>query len=368
MRFILCMGLRETRAAWKRLLFFFACIAIGVGAIVALRSVIQSVRQVLSGEARTLLAADVRVSTDRPWSERAETIIDRRLAEAAVDARTDTIEMATMVRPADEGRRVTRMVELRAIGPEFPLYGTIEMEDGRPYRFDALADYGVLVRPELLVQLGVAVGDRLVIGRQPFTIRGVVMREVGQPPGAFSLGSRVLIDRAAIEPTGLLTFGSRARRQILVRLDEGAIDDLVARLREDLRDEFVTVRSFRMTEDRIGDNLQRAENYLSLIGLVIVILGGIAVSSVMRVFVQQKIRAIAIIKCVGGTTRQILAIYLLQALALGLAGSLLGIVLAALGIRAVPPELMRVTRSPPRTRTATAVRRGMAMGSASPPL
>ena len=346
MRFILGMGLRETRAAWKRLLFFFACIAIGVGAIVALRSVIQSVRQVLSGEARTLLAADVRVSTDRPWSERAEAIIDRRLAEAAIDARTDTIEMATMVRPADEGRRVTRMVELRAIGPEFPLYGTIEMEDGRPYRFDALADYGALVRPELLVQLGMAVGDRLVIGRQQFTIRGVVMREVGQPPGAFSLGSRVLIDRAALEPTGLLTFGSRARRQILVRLDEGAIDDMVARLREDLRDEFVTVRSFRMTEDRIGDNLQRAENYLSLIGLVIVILGGIAVSSVMRVFVQQKIRAIAIIKCVGGTTRQILAIYLLQALALGLAGSLLGIALAALGIRAVPPELMQYGGAP----------------------
>src|SRR3989304_4791263 len=116
------MGLRETRAAWKRLLFFFACIAIGVGAIVALRSVIQSVRQVLSGEARTLLAAD-------------------------------------------ERRRVTRMVELRAIGPEFPLYGTIEMEDGRPYRFDALADYGALVRPELLVQLGLAGGGRLGGGR-----------------------------------------------------------------------------------------------------------------------------------------------------------------------------------------------------------
>ena len=70
MRFVILTALRETRAAWKRLIFFFVCIAIGVGAIVALRSVIQSVRQVLGGEARTLIAADVLISTDRPWGAR----------------------------------------------------------------------------------------------------------------------------------------------------------------------------------------------------------------------------------------------------------------------------------------------------------
>ena len=48
MRFVLMTALRETRSAWKRLIFFFICIAIGVGAIVALRSVIQSVRHVLA--------------------------------------------------------------------------------------------------------------------------------------------------------------------------------------------------------------------------------------------------------------------------------------------------------------------------------
>ena len=67
MRFVLMTALRETRSAWKRLIFFFVCIAIGVGAIVALRSVIQSVRHVLATEARSLMAADIFLSTDRPW-------------------------------------------------------------------------------------------------------------------------------------------------------------------------------------------------------------------------------------------------------------------------------------------------------------
>ena len=80
MRFVLMTALRETRSAWKRLVFFFVCIAIGVGAIVALRSVIQSVRQVLSSEARSLMAADIFISTDRPWQSGTPERIASRVA------------------------------------------------------------------------------------------------------------------------------------------------------------------------------------------------------------------------------------------------------------------------------------------------
>ena len=82
MTFVLRMAVRETRASWRRLLFFFVCIAVGVAAIVALRSVIQSVRDVFGSEARTLIAADVLISTTRDWTPEARATIDRRLAEA----------------------------------------------------------------------------------------------------------------------------------------------------------------------------------------------------------------------------------------------------------------------------------------------
>ncbi len=87
---------------------------------------------------------------------------------------------------------------------------------------------------------------------------------------------------------------------------------LVRTLRADFRDEFVNARSYRSTDDQIGRDFDRAENYLSLVGLIIVILGGIAVSSVTRVFVLQKIRSIAVLKCLGARTRQIIAVYVLQ--------------------------------------------------------
>jgi putative ABC transport system permease protein len=335
MTFVLRMALRETRASWRRLLFFFVCIAVGVAAIVALRSVIQSVRSVFGTEARTLIAADVLISTNRDWSATTRQTIAARLREAGSTEQTESIETPTMVRPVDPGKSVTRMAELRAVQPGFPLYGTLDLDSGR-YSHELLRNKGALVRPELLTALGIAVGDQIVIGKESFTIRGVIRNEPGRRVGDFSLGPRILIDFADLEATGLLTFGSRARRVMLARVADAQIQPLLTALRADFKDQFVNARSYRSTDDEIGEDFDRAENYLSMVGLVIVILGGIAVSSVTRVFVLQKMRSIAVLKCVGARSGQIIAVYMLQVMALGLAGSLLGVVLARLAVAAIP--------------------------------
>jgi putative ABC transport system permease protein len=334
--FIFRMAARETRSSWRRLMFFFICIAVGVAAIVALRSVIHSVRGVFGREARSLIAADVLISTNREWAPTVRATIEQRLAEGGALERTETLETPTMVRPTDQSRISARMVELRAIESGFPLYGTLDLESGAPYTHALLKGQGALVRPELLTALGVKVGDQITIGQTAFTIRDVIRNEPGRRVGDFSLGPRVIIDYADLPATGLLTFGSRARRVLLVKAPEQNIDSLVTALRADLKDEFVNARSFRGTDDEIGRDFDRAENYLSLIGLVIVILGGIAVSSVTRVFVLQKMRSIAVLKCIGARSTQIITIYMLQVMTLGLAGSLFGVALAALAIASIP--------------------------------
>ena len=159
MSFVVRMAVRETRASWRRLLFFFLCIAIGVGAIAALRSIIQNVRGALGGQARTLIAADVLVSSGAPLSPAVRKALDARAAAAGTTGRTESIETATMVRPADPDKAVARMVELRGVQPGFPLYGTLQLRGGMAYRPDLLRNRGALVRPELLTQLGVRQGD-----------------------------------------------------------------------------------------------------------------------------------------------------------------------------------------------------------------
>ncbi len=336
MMFVLRMALRETRASWRRLLFFFICLALGVGAIVTLRSVIQSVRSVVAGEARVLIAGDVVLTTGRAWTDEDRAIVERWLRPSAgVEAHTASIETATMVRPADSDKPTARMVELRGVEPGFPLYGRVRLRGGGTYSHALLQDRGALVRPELLTQLDVGVGDGILIGGQTFTIRGVIEGEPGARAGGFSLGPRVLVDRAAMEATDLLGYGSRARHQRMLRVAPGRVEHVERELRRAFRNEFVSVRSSRSTESDIGEDLERSENYLSLVGLVVLVLGGIGVSSVTRVFVEQKLKSIAVLKCVGARTAQVLGVYLLQVMSLSLAGSLLGVVLARATLEAL---------------------------------
>ena len=336
MTFVLRMALREIRASWRRLLFFFICIAIGVGSIVALRSVIQSVRGALSSEARALLGADLRVSSNNPFTAPVRDALAREQRAGRITGQSESVELGTMVRPAAEGRSGTRMVELRAVDAGFPMYGTLRLQGGRPYDHAMLRGRGALVRPELLAQFDLALGDSILIGEAPFEVRGVIASEPGRRIGAFSLGPRVLIDVADLPATGLLAFGSRVNYQVFLRVPDAALEPLGADLRSAFANEFVGLRSYRRTEDQMGEDLVRAENYLSLVGLVVLILGGIGVSSVTRVFVQQKIRSVAILKCVGGTSAQLLAVYMAQVVLLGLSGAVLGVAMAAAAVAAVP--------------------------------
>ena len=364
MTFVIKMALREIRASWRRLLFFFVCIAIGVGSIVALRSVIQSVRTALAGEARALLSADLMLSSNNPFTPTVRAAVQREMAAGRIIDQGSAMELGTMVRPAEEGKSGTRMVELRAVQRSFPMYGTLRLRGGQAYSHQLLQNRGALVRPELLAQFGLDVGDRVAIGNATFEVRGVILSEPGRRVGAFSLGPRVLIDLADLPATGLVAFGSRVNHQWLLRVPDAALESVNADLRKEFINEFVGVRSYRRTEDQMGEDLLRAENYLSLVGLVVLILGGIGVSSVTRVFVQQKIRSVAILKCLGGTWLRLLAVYIAQVVLLGIAGSLLGVALAAAAVAAVPAfageavQMLRVDYG----LTASAVAQGVAVG------
>lgn len=366
--FFVRMAGREVRASWRRLVFFFICVAIGVGAIITLRSIVQSVRGTIVGQARTLLGADVVISTNRPWDPQLREDIETRLSEYPIAGRSELIETSTMARPGGEKPDgAARMVEVLAVDPAYPLYGAVKMgpESGGESAYGAslVAGRGALVRPELLTQLNMRIGDRVLLGGEAFTVRGTVTEEPGSRTSAFSLGPRVIVSRADLEASGLLAFGSRARYRLLLRVPgEAAAGRLSRAIREDFRDRYVSVRWYRRTEEAIGEDLQRAEDYLSLVGFVIVVLGGVGVWSVTRVFLQQRLRAIAVLKCLGATSRQVLATYLLQSLLLGLSGSAFGVALAAAALAAVPDRLIEAVAGAHLALTWQAILQGVAIG------
>ncbi len=327
MNFIFNLTRREIRSSWRRLLFFFLCIAIGVGSVVALRSLVQNLSRSVGGDARALLTADFEVSSTNDFSPVEIEKIELVLAESKiVEARNEALTTSAMAKPTDPLNESFKAVELKGIEPPFPLVGDFVLTGGKPFDFKLLENGGAVVAPVLLDDLNVKVGDKIHIGEAEFQIRATFDSEPGGTDG-FRLGARVFVEKKAFDEIGVTRGGARIRRRILYRTSDNPTG-LVTSLREALKGTILTVRSYREQQENLSEQFEKTENYLSLTGLLILVLGGVGVWNVARVFVEQKRKSVAVLKCLGASGTKIITVYLLQILTLGFAGSLFGIVLA----------------------------------------
>jgi len=327
MRFIFNLTRREIRSSWRRLLFFFLCIALGVGAVVALRSLIQNLTGAIGTDARALMTADVEVNSTNDFSPAELAKIEEAVnASGIVDGRNEAITVSSMARPVDPNNPNVKFVELKGIEPPFPLVGNFELDGGQPFNFGFLENHGALVARILLEDLQVNIGDKIWIGEGEFEIRGSFDQEPGGTSG-FRIGARVFIEKKAFDDAGITKNASRVRRRILYRTTDNPTE-LVNALRETLKGTVISVQSYRETQENLGAQFTRTENYLALTGLLILVLGGVGVWNVARAFVDQKRKSVAVLKCLGASGNRIITVYLLQILTLGLVGSVFGVVLA----------------------------------------
>lgn len=330
MAFILNLTWREIRSSWRRLIFFFLCIALGVGSVVYLRSMISNLTRSVGTSARELMTADIDISSTSDFSPaelgRIEAVIS---GSNIIDGRNEVITTTSMARAADPSNTAVKFVELKGIEGEFPLVGDFILSDGRRADAAELENGGAYAAEIVLEELNVKVGDRIKIGTAEFDIRGSFDREPGGTSG-FRLGGRVFISKKAFEEAGIAQNASRVRRRILYRTTEEPTE-LVRRLRDALKDTTISVQTYRETQENVDRQFVRTENYLSLTGLLILVLGGVGVWNVSRAFVEQKRQTVAVLKCIGASGGRIVAVYVFQIAILGLAGSGFGVLLAQLG-------------------------------------
>src|SRR5947209_285316 len=136
MKFIFNLTRREIRSSWRRLLFFFLCIALGVGSVVVLRSLIQNFTKVVGNNAGASMRADLEVTSTNEFSPTEIAKIEETTAKSSiVDGRNETITNALMARPVDPANENIEFIELKGIEPPFPMVGTFNLSDGQPFDF-----------------------------------------------------------------------------------------------------------------------------------------------------------------------------------------------------------------------------------------
>jgi len=333
--FVLRMAWRESRGARRRLGLLTGAVAAGVAALVAVNSFAANLRDSVSAQAQALLGADLSLGSRKPFSPRVEALLDS-LENGGSSARVTSFNAMAFV-PRSEG---IRFVEVMAVEPGWPFYGTIGTEPAGAWA--ALHEGGqALLDPTLLTALNARIGDTLALGEARLVIHGTVTSVPGNVAAAAAFSPRVYISAGDLESTGLIRFGSRVDYEVFLKLaDPARAGPLAKTYRTPLRPERVRIQSVEDNRDDLRDTLTRMGHYLGLVALIALLLGGLGVASAVHVFIRQKLDTIAVLRCLGATAPEIFVIYLVQALVMGGLGSVVGALLG-LGVQQVLPSLLQ---------------------------
>jgi putative ABC transport system permease protein len=325
-------------------------VAIGVAALTGVRGFSSAFRVTLLLRARSIMAADIAARTYMPPTPNELAGIEALRAEGNDESPvTELLSMASAATAMDP-----LLVSVKAVDPaKYPFYGAVVLAPAMPLT-QALTDSTVGVGEDLLLRLHLHVGDSIKLGTREFKIAAAVEDEPDRLSGSFAAGPRVLISQRALAETGLVAPGSRVTRRYLFKLpltpgkalSDAAVAALKTRL-ETLLPE-AQVSDYREANPALTKALDGATGLLSLMSLVALVLGAVGVAMAMRSHLQQRLDSIAIMKSLGAGSAQVMKIYLLQTLLLGLGGGVLGVVLG-IGVQMAFPlflaKLLHLTPS-----------------------
>ena len=330
--FVYRLAWQDTRSYRRRLMLFFSCIALGVAALVSIRSVGENLEGAVHLQAKSLLGADLSLRSRSPFNRETQDLIASIEGDVALEVR-----FASMVYfPRVDG---TRLIEVRAVDGTYPFYGEFTTEPVGRRSMLASSDQ-VLVDDALMLQYGVNVGDSLRLGQSTFVIGGRVKAVAGESAAVMDVSPRVYIPSHVLERTGLTGKGSLVSYRAHFRLaDESVLPELTETLREFRKDHGIRYDTVQGRARRVGRVIDQLYRFLSLAGLAALLLGCVGVASAVHVYIRQKLTTVAVLRCLGARPNQALAVYIVQTAMMGVVGSTAGAFLGIL-VQQVMPILL----------------------------
>jgi len=318
---LLKMAWRDSRRNRSRLMLFVSSIILGIAAMVAIYSLGDNMSDEVDRQAASLLGADLMIGTAKQVSPAIQKMVD-----SLGDRRSEQRMFPSMIY-FTKGNK-TRLVQVRALGGEFPYYGileTVPSEAGKAFRKGQAA----LVDQTMMLQYDATVGDTIKIGNVSFVIAGTLINAPGQTGLSASIAPPVYIPLQYLEQTGLAQKGSRIATQFFFKFDKPVnMEQLVDKIEPRLDVEGMSYETVETQKQNTARSLQDLTNFLSLVSFIALLLGCVGVASAINIYVKEKIRSVAILRCLGAKGSQAFLIYLVQIVVVGFLGSLAG---AALG-------------------------------------
>ncbi|HTH43611.1 MAG TPA: FtsX-like permease family protein [Oxalicibacterium sp.] len=324
-------SLRMTRRDWRagELRFLLVALIVAVAALSSVGFFVDRMRAGLDRDAHKLLGADLVIRADEPIAPAFRAEAQRRGLQVA-----DTAVFPSMALAGEGAQSVSRLASVKAVSDSYPLRGKMEIAGqatGKGVAVDAVPKSGsVWVDPGILSSLQLSVGDRLTLGSKRFVIAGVITAEPDRGAGFMNFAPRVMLAASDLAATGLIQYGSRVAYRLLIAgktADVQAYEKWIGKKIESGKLRGVRTESLESGRPEMRATLQRAQEFLSLVGLLSAMLAAVAVAMAARRFMLRHVDACAMLRCLGMTQNQVSLLYLIEFTAIGLIGSMIGALL-----------------------------------------
>lgn len=321
---------REMRGGLRGFMIFLTCIALGVAAIGGVNSVARAITAGVASEGQALLGGDMRFQLiQREATDKEQAFFD------TLGAVSHNASMRSMARLEDGSDQ--SLVEAKAVDAAYPLYGALVTEPVLP-RAELFAEkagaYGAAAPDLLFERLNLKLGDKVKVGAATFELRAKLINEPDAVSDGFGFAPRLLVSMDGLKASGLIQPGSLVEHAYKVRMPAGTSEAQLALARERATSEFPeagwSVRTRTNAAPALSANIERFSQFLTLVGLTSLVVGGVGVANAVRAYLDGKRGVIATFKSLGASGGFVLSVYLIQILLIAGVGIVIGLVLGAL--------------------------------------
>lgn len=311
------MAWRDGKTSWKKLTLFMASIVLGISAVVSIQSFSYNLKNNIALQSKALMGSDFKIDTDKTPNKNLLKIID-----SLGGANAQEINFSSMVIFPEKAS--SKFVQVRGIKGDFPFYGTIETQPksaGSNYQEQETA----LVDVTVMLQLDLKVGDTIKIGNTRLPIGGSLKSIPGSSSLFSAIAPPVIIPYSYIQKSELIQVGSRLDYEFyFVAKPETDFDYLDNILDDKLDKEDADLDIHTSTSRRLGRRYDNFAKFINLVAFIALLLGCIGIASAVHIYIKEKLRSVAILKCIGTSKKQAFLIYLIQIIFIGIIGGILG--------------------------------------------
>jgi putative ABC transport system permease protein len=319
---------RDLRGGLSGFGVFIACLALGVMAIAAVASTARGLTEGLTKEGRRILGGDLAISLVQREASPDELVLLQRLGTVN--------SIATLRAMANAGEKGAALAELKAVDDAYPALGVLESTPQLAISAlvrDATGAFGAIADPVLLARLDLKPGDEITLGSARIRLMARLVSEPDKVATGVGFGPRLIVPMAALQESGLIQPGSLIRWTYRIRMADGATDLQVeaaaARLKAEAPDAGWDIRNRSAAAPQVQRNVERFTQFLTLVGLTALLIGGVGVANAVRRFVEMKRADFATLKALGAPGGQVVFIHFIEVMGVAALAVAIGLMLGA---------------------------------------